>query len=190
VNKVRLNRKLRALGAFGQGHVTSGGFIDPLVAAAANEANVGRPIWIDPPSNWEVVDQAAYVALPAIGATATVVTFTVPPGRNGVIQKIANNFVGGGWVEGTGDLIWRILVDAAPPPGATSYNNIVNSLGNPSNPTAIPGFRIYENQVVSITIFNNPAGPNLGIPVAGQLIGGRFVGYIYPRELEDGNTWL
>jgi hypothetical protein len=164
--------------------------VDPLIEQVAIKAIYARPIWIDPPVNWENIDRAAYVTLPAINTTGTILSFTVPPGRNGVIKKIANNFVGGGWVEGTGDVIWRILVDGTPPPGATTYNNIVNSLGSPASPTEIPGFRIFENQVVSVVAFNNPAGPNGGVVVAGQLVGARLVGYHYPRELEQADIWI
>jgi hypothetical protein len=160
---------------------------DALVQQAAAAT---LPLWLYPPENFENIDQATYAALPAIGAVATIISFQVPIGRNGIINKVANNFVGGGWVEGTGDVIWRILVDGTPPPGATSYNNIVNSLGSPANPTGIAGFRIFENQVITLVAFNNPAGPNAGVVVAGQLVGGRLVGYLYPRELEQGGIWV
>jgi hypothetical protein len=140
--------------------------------------------------NWENIDQDNYVLLPAIGATATIISYVVPPGRNGVIYKIANNFVGGGWVEGTGDVIWRVLVDGTPPPGATSYNAILGSLGNPASPTEIPGFRIFENQVLTLVAFNNPAGPDGGVTVAGQRVGARFVGWNYPTEIEEANIWI
>jgi hypothetical protein len=140
--------------------------------------------------NWENIDQDNYVLLPAIGATAVIVSYVVPPGRNGVIYKVANNFVGGGWVEGTGDIIWRILVDGTPPPGATSYNSIPASLGNPASPTEIPGFRIFENQVLQLVAFNNPAGPDGGVIVAGQRVGGRFVGWNYPTDIEAEDVWI
>jgi len=152
-------------------------------------AGTGLPLWIYPPINWENVDRIAYATLPAINVEATILSFTVPIGRNGVINKVANNFVGGGWTEGTGDILWRILVDGAPPPAANSYAAIPASLGSPANPTEISGFRIFENQVISVTIFNNPAGPSGGITPAGQLAGARLCGYLYPRELEDSNIW-
>jgi len=157
----------------------------------ATQANpVEKPLWIDPPSQWENIDQVGYVALPAIGATATIITYTAPSGRNGVIQKIANNFVGGGWVEGTGDILWKILVDGAGIPGANSYSAIPASLGSPANPVRISGFRIFENQVLTLVAFNNPAGPNGGVVVAGQLVGGRLVGFQYPKEYEADDIWI
>ena len=142
------------------------------------------PLHLDPPADWENIDQFAYVALPAIGATATIISFQVPVGRNGIIRKIANNFVGGGWVEGSGNVIWRILVDGVPPAGASSYDTILGSLGNPASPTEISGFRIRENQVVTLVAVN------VAVVVAGQLVGGRLMGYLYPRELEGDQVWI
>ena len=104
----------------------------------------GLPLWIYPPINWENVDQIAYTLLPAIGAEATILSFRVPLGRNGIINKVACNFVGGGWTEGTGDLLWRILVDLGTPPGANSYQAIPASLGSPAQPVGISGFRIFD----------------------------------------------
>lgn len=142
-----------------------------------------RPLWVDPPDQWENIDQYAYVLLPAIGAQANVLSFQVPIGRNGVIQKIANNYVGGGWNEGSGAVVWQILIDGAPPPGAMSYDSILGSLGSPASPTQIPGFRIYENQILTLVV------KNVSVVVAGQLSGGRFVGYLYPREMESDSVW-
>lgn len=157
---------------------------------AASSQEVQKPIWIDPPSNWENIDQIAYGLLPAIGSTVIILTFIVPPGRNGVINRIANNFVGGGWVEGSGDVIWKILVDGAPPPAATSYASISASLGSPANPVPISGFRIFDGQTITVTAFNNPAGPDGGVVVAGQRVGARLLGFLYPEALEADSLWI
>lgn len=144
---------------------------------------VRKPTWIDPPAQWLNIDQFAYVALPAIGAQANVISFFVPSGYNGIIQKVANNFVGGGWSEGSGDVTWQILADGAPPIGASNYDLILGSLGSPANPVEIPGFRIFENQTITLVV------KNVAVVLAGQLSGGRLIGYLYPRETEDANTW-
>jgi hypothetical protein len=148
------------------------------------------PPWIYPPTNWENIDQDNYVLVPAIGSTVVIISYVVPPGRNGVINKVANNFVGGGWVEGTGDIVWRILVDGTPPPGATSYDSILASLGNPASPTGVAGFRIFENQLLTLVAFNNPAGANGGVVVAGQRVGARFCGWNYPTDIEEADIWI
>jgi hypothetical protein len=162
----------------------------PAESRTINPAAIELPIRLFPPINWENIDVIAYVALPAINSEAVILQFIVPIGRNGIINKVANNFVGGGWTEGTGDLIWRILADGAPPPGATTYQAIPASLGSPANPVPISGFRIFENQRIQVTVFNNPAGPNGGVVLAGQQAGARLCGYLYPRELEDPDIWI
>jgi len=145
---------------------------------------ISLPLWLFPPDRWENVDVSNYALMPAIGAAATIISFQVPNGRNGIIKKIANNFVGGGWVEGSGALTWEILADGAPPPGANSYNNILTSLGSPANPVEIAGFRIFENQIITVIV------NNVAVVVAGQLSGARLIGYLYPRDMEDVNIWI
>lgn len=142
------------------------------------------PLHLYPPMEWENLDKCNYVAVPAIGASANIIDYTVPQGRNGIVNRIGCNFVGGGWVEGSGDVIWQILVDGTPPPGASDYNQILASLGSPANPVQIAGFRIFENQHLTVAI------SNVAVVVAGQLAGARLLGYLYPRDLEDANTWL
>lgn len=148
------------------------------------------PPWLYQPTNWENVDQINYALVPAIGSTAIIISYVVPPGRNGIINKVACNFVGGGWVEGSGDIVWRILVDGTPPPGATSYDSILASLGGPSQPTGIAGFRFFENQVLTFVAFNNPAGANGGVVVAGQRVGARLTGWNYPLDIEEDDIWI
>lgn len=154
------------------------------------QATRDLPVWLYPPRNWENVDLLNYAVLPAIGSTATILRYIVPIGRNGVINKVACNFVGGGWTAGTGDILWRILLDAIPPPGATSYDAIVDSLGSPAQPVGISGFRIFENQTLTVVVFNNPAGLNGGVVVAGQLSGARLCGHLYPRDMEVDDLWI
>lgn len=164
---------------------------DPVLGSVGGPQETrDLPIWLYPPRNWENIDQLAYALLPAIGSTATILSYLVPIGRNGVINKVACNFVGGGWTAGTGDVVWRILIDGTPPPGATSYDSIVDSLGSPAQPVGISGFRIFENQTLTVVIFNNPAGANGGVVVAGQRAGARVLGHLYPRDMELDDLWI
>jgi hypothetical protein len=137
------------------------------------------PPWIYPPPEFWPIDQIAYVAVPAIGAQATIVSFQVPPGQNGIILSYGNDFVGGGWVEGTGAILWQITRDNAAVDG---YDAIPASLGSPSSPTRHPsGFRIFENQIVALVV------KNISVVVAGQQSGGRLAGFYYPKMYEDQN---
>lgn len=141
------------------------------------------PPWLFEPAESESLNEHAGVALPAIGATATVLTFTVPDGRNGVINLIANVFIGGGFVEFGGLIVWRILIDDA---AVRNYQNIVASFGSISNPSRISPIRIYERQVVTLQVEN--VAP--GVIVAGQTIGGRLGGYYYSRALDESQEFF
>jgi hypothetical protein len=192
-----LRPSMHGLGQPGQ-PPTGPAVLAPFNAAAEEFQNnpglhKGRPDlppWIYQPVNWENVDQINYALVPAIGSTAVIISYVVPPGRNGIINKVACNFVGGGWVEGSGDIVWRILIDGTPPPGATSYDSILASLGGPSQPTGIAGFRFFENQVLQFVAFNNPSGANGGVVVAGQRVGARFTGWNYPLDIEEDDIWI
>ncbi len=144
---------------------------------------VGRlPEWLYEPASFESFDYVGYVAVPALGAEATVVTFTVPDGRNGIIKLIGNNFVGAGFVEGSGDILWRIEQDTA---AVKNYNAIPASLGNPALPSRISGIRVFERQVVALIVRNVAiAAPG------GALSGGRLGGWFYPRNEEAEDIWL
>jgi hypothetical protein len=142
---------------------------------------VEKPPWIDRPASGEPFTPASWVILPAIGETATIVEFRVPTGRSGVINRIANEaLVGGGWNNGDGNLVWQILINGA---AVKNLENIISVLGLVANPTVIDGIRLRENDLVQLVI------RNVGVPAAGQLIGGRLQGYFYPKELDPENLW-
>lgn len=137
--------------------------------------------WADPtiypPPEREPIDLVNYVALPAIGATATVVSQLIENSYNAIIRAYANNFVGGGWVEGSGSVTWQIAIDSAAVPG---YDTILASLGSPANPVYHPsGIRTMEGQTIVLSV------TNVSVVLAGQLVGGRLMGYYYPKEYDD-----
>lgn len=148
---------------------------------ALKAAVTQQPVWLQPPATWVAFDPHGYIALPAIGAQAIIVTFNVPRGFHGVIQRIANVFVGGGFQEGAGAVNWQILVNGA---AFRNYELIVASLGSVAAPSTIAGIPIREGDLVQLV------ANNVAIVVAGQLVGGRLGGYLYPRDLEPEGTWL
>ena len=153
----------------------------PVAEPAATVARATRPPWIEEPGSGEPFNYVNYVALPAIGTTAVILDFTVPEGRNGAIKWIGNNFVGGGWVEGTGAVVWRILRDDG---FMKNHENLLGSLGNPDEPSETAPIRIFENERIRLVI------DNIAVIVAVQLAGGRLSGWFYPRDEEPEETWL
>ncbi len=140
-----------------------------------------QPPWLAMPANGEPFNQVGYVALPAIGAEANIFTFQVPEGRHGIIKWIGNNFVGGGWVEGSGNVLWRIEVDGV---AVRNHEAIASSLGNPASPSETAPIRLHEGQIVTLIV------RNVGVVVAGQLVGGRLSGWFYPVSDEVEEVWL
>jgi hypothetical protein len=126
-------------------------------------------------------ENAAYILLPAIGTTATILNFTVPKGNNGFIRRIANVFVGGGFVDGSGGIVWQILLDQTKNIVAPGFNNIVASLGSVSNPSPIDGIHIFEGGLVALIV------TNVSIVVSGQFVGGRLGGSFHSIPHEPPN---
>jgi hypothetical protein len=142
------------------------------------------PNWIFPSMNSVAFDNAGDIGLPAIGAEATIFTFTVPKGFNGVMKEIANAFIGGGFTDGSGAIVWRILQNNQAMRGK---ENLQNSLGSVAIPSRIGGggfLRILENDIIAMTVLN------VSIPPAGQIVAGRLSGWFYPKDEDPQGIWF
>lgn len=151
-----------------------------MAEAFANAINIRPPAFLEMPADGIPFNEVDYVALPAIGATAVVLSFLVSPGLNGSIKWIGNNFVGAGFTDGSGDIIWQILHDGEP---FRNHQNIIGSLGSPASPSETAPLRLFENQLIQMTV------TNVSIAVAGQLVGGRLSGWYYPMEDDGPDVW-
>lgn len=147
-------------------------------------APVEQPPWVTKPSGGQdfIEPNIASVALPVIAAEVTVVTFTVPLGQNGVIKRMANQYVGGGWTEGNAALIWRLEADGVP---IRNFENIIFTIGTTNTPQDFGdgGIRVFENQVIALI------ARNAAIAVAGQLLLGSLAGWYYPIEQEGESAY-
>lgn len=138
-----------------------------------NPTDVLRP-WIDEPGGSIPFDEQNGIALPAVGAGAsTVLSFQVPLGYDGVIKYISNNFLGGGFVDFSGDIQLQILADGRP---IRNFSNILANKGTPGLQRPISPIRIYSGQIISYTV-NHLA--NVGL--AGNVVCS-LTGYIYPSR--------
>jgi hypothetical protein len=138
--------------------------------------------WVQMPPDGEPFNPLAWIVLPAVAAVDNpIVTLVVPPGRDGVITRIANVVFGAGWTEGSGTLIWRILRNGE---AVRNFEAILASLGNVSNPLSLQGsgIRIYEGDTVVFTIQNTAIVPG------GQQVGAMFGGWFYPKA-HDQQGW-
>lgn len=140
-----------------------------------------RPAHLDMPADGVSFDNNAYVTLPAIGASVVVIDFLVPEGMHGVIRKIGNVYVGTGFVEGSGDLKWQIIVNGAV---VRNYENILASLGSVVQPSEIAGILIKEQQEVQFVL------TNMNLAVGNATVGARMSGWHYPKYHEPDDIWL
>lgn len=143
------------------------------------------PPWIYPPAEFEPVDKIGYVTIndPTVStAGVVVVSFKVPPSRNGIITTYGNNYVGGGFTEGSGDIFWQYRRNQNP---IKFYERVLASLGNVAQPTRHPaGFRVFENDTIDILV------TNVNIVFGNQLSGGRLMGWVYPKKYDDPRKWV
>jgi len=144
---------------------------------------ISAPWLIEPPDS-ESFHRAGGIVMPAVdGLFHNVVTVTCPPGRNGVLKRIANVVVGGAWSDFSGDAVWQIRrnqgASATTAMAERNYENILASLGLIAAPSQISGIRIFENDVIAFAI------KNVALPVAGEEVGALLSGYFYPRTWDD-----
>lgn len=138
------------------------------------------PVYLFPSVDSESFDVCTGANLPSVGAQAVVVQFTVPEGRNGIIKRFGNVYIGSGFADFSGSLQWQLLLDNTPVP---NYENILASLGATANPAEVSSIRIKENQLVQLVI------NNISLIVGGAASGGRIGGWFYPVEEEpEGST--
>lgn len=119
-----------------------------------------------------IVTPNPFVAYPAVGAQPIVIIqYVVPPGMMGVITKLAVVHVGGNPPDGTGNVIWSVLVNGG---GIDGLGNLTSQVGTYAQPNDFV-FRVIENDVVQVTV-EVVANP---MPV-GATTAARFHGWTYP----------
>ena len=146
---------------------------------------VRRAPWLDltPGGEAYIFLNPQQIVIGAIASVTTVITFQVPKRKNGNIEWIANQIIGGQGLEGTGLVKWQILLDGVP---AKNYDNIPATIGTMSNPADLreSPIRIFENQVVALVLVNIAFNPNQ------QVLLGMLRGKFWPIEQEGPNTWV
>lgn len=90
------------------------------------------------------------VNTPAIGAGFTnIINVVVPNGYDGVINNISNFYNGAGFNQGSGQFVWRILVNGQ---AVRNYDNILIFLG--PNGTNITQIRVYSGNQIQFQVSN------------------------------------
>lgn len=109
---------------------------------------------------------------PAQGAGFTdIINIVVPNGYDGVINNISNFYNGAGFNQGSGQFIWRILVNGQ---AVRNYDNILIFLG--PNGTNITQIRVYSGMQVQFQV------SNVSIIGAGTQQTAFMGGWFYPNK--------
>ena len=149
---------------------------------------LGAPLYAAPPflvmpSNGivkrEIYSQpvSAFQTLGVYNGTDTLIgSWQVPKGYDGSISNVVFYYTGSGLDDGSGEIIWRLMIGQR---YAKNLGNVNFTYGGLGNQLLLEGqsIRVTSGQTVSV-IANIPASS----PVAGGRVFGGIVGWIYPRR--------
>ena len=149
--------------------------IDSLPAAAAVNAGGAAP-WVSLPDGAQPFDFKGIIVTPAKdGAEYNVLSVPVPFGWDGVIKAVSCNYTGGGFVQGSGDLKWRLRSNRGM---VKNYDSILFELGSPSIPREVYGIRLYSGQSIEFGVVHATTS---SLATAGTNIICTLAGWFYPR---------
>jgi hypothetical protein len=134
-----------------------------------------QPPWLAMPSNAVPFQRAGSIALPPNnGNDNQVLTFTVPQGYDGVITALVQNYTGTGFVDGSGNLRWRLRIGMK---FARDMGDMIMQLGSMASPYQIyrAGLLVHTGQRVRYLV-SHSTGSSLS---GGSIICALF-GWFYP----------
>lgn len=142
------------------------------IAGASETPYVNQKPWIGEPDGSVPIISKQAIALGVVGVTVSVTLLALPEGFDAVIKWISNNITGGGFQDGSGDLIWTFLIDGRPIAGLEVLNT---QNGTPSVPIPVSPIRVRGGQTLTGQCNHVANGALAGNVVMGAL------GYKYPR---------
>lgn len=147
--------------------------IDVLAIKDPEDNLVTKKPWLDEPSGSKPFDPQGVVALPAVGAAAIVLTYTVPEGYDGVVKYLSCNLTFCGFTEGSGDVTWRLQINGKP---VENFSLITVEKGTIEIPRPISPLRLFSKDIIQ-WIVTHVANAGLVGSVNCSLNG-----YIYPSR--------
>ena len=134
-----------------------------------------NPPWLVMPSNAVPFQHTSSITLPvANGLDYTVLSFRVPQGYDGVITAAAHVYTGSGFVDGSGDLRWRLRIGMR---WAKDMGDSVVQLGSLQSPFQFyrAGLLLHDGQEIRYIVSHS---------IGSALSGGRIIcavfGWFYP----------
>ncbi len=139
------------------------------------------PPWVQMPDGGFPFSSNGTVNTPVVGSGWTDVigpngqyVMQVPNGYDGVANILACFYNGGGFISGSGQLIWRILVNGQ---AVRNYDNILVQLGVNPFPGNVQGIRFKSGDTVQFQV------NNVSLIAGGTQIFCFLGGYYWPNKL-------
>jgi hypothetical protein len=126
-----------------------------------------------PAESHPFVNNGSFVNYPAPGAgTTQLLSYQVPPGSIAVIKALSIVAIGGGFIDGSGNVIWRCWLNGA---GIDGLQQLTAHVGNFDSPIDMQ-LVLDENDLFYITV----EVPSTGSPQPGTT-GARIQGWSYSK---------
>ena len=134
------------------------------------------PPWVRMPPQGRRFSPISSISLPTNDGNDHLVTsFLVPLGYDGVIVTVVANYSGQGFVEGSGDLTWRLQLNER---YVKDYGNLQTSVGSLTIPTNIQNsIFLLSGQLVQFFVNRSVGSVSL---VGGRIVCG-LLGWYWPR---------
>lgn len=149
-----------------------------------NQSGAANPLtapWVAMPDGGFPFNTIGVINTPVIGVGTwvdvigpqTIPSFVVPNGYGGVIKDIFNSYNGGGFIQGSGALIWRILRNNQ---AIRGYDSILAFLGA-SEVTGRTQIRFGSGDVLRFQV------QNVSLVGAGTQVTCYFGGWFFPMKV-------
>jgi hypothetical protein len=136
--------------------------------------------WVEMPPEGERLQKVGSIPLPAAELVDTpIVDFTMPIGWDGVGTNVMMTVAGSGFVEGSGDVVWRMKVGQRWIP---DFSNVIFSLNDLRNPHALIGGYIRLLSLQRVQIFAMLGAGALGRLDPADRLNAAVVGWTYPKR--------
>lgn len=176
------------VGLAGKKHPTVSPWIRECQKGVERELGYWPEPWVEMPPGGEPFDVVQSIATPAAnGAENVVLQYPIPLGFDGVILGIANYFVGTGFTEGSGDLVWRIRRGLPGTQGAPirNYQDIRTTMGSPVSPREVfGGILVTSGDFLTYTVTHAAGSP---IVPGGNRVVCNIAGFYWPRGSSEMN---
>lgn len=136
--------------------------------------------WVSPPPGSQPFNKQGVIAAPVVNVETAVLSWRVPDGMHGVIHYASHNFIGGGFLQGSGQIVWRLKVNRK---HVNDYGQMLTELGAIDTPVPIPaGIVVRAGHTVEYLVLITD--PSLTPGGTATFVGCRLMGWFWPKHYD------